>query len=41
MVPVGDRSDHSLGVAQLKCTWSKPMEIGADKSKEGVGTEPV
>src|SRR5262249_16800408 len=39
LVPVGDRPDHSLGVAQLKCTWTKPMEIGGDKFKEGVSTE--
>jgi hypothetical protein len=39
VVPVGDRPEHSLGVEQFKCTWTKPMEIGADKSKEGVSTE--
>ena len=39
-LPVGDRSDHMLGIAQIKCTYTtKPMEIGADKSKEGVATE--
>ena len=37
-IPVGDRPDHSLGVEQLKCTWTKPMEIGGDKSKDGVST---
>ena len=31
MIPVGDRPDHSLGVAQSKCTWTKPLEIGGDK----------
>ena len=39
LVPVGDRPDHSLGVAQFKCTYTKPMEIGGDKSKDGVSTE--
>lgn len=39
MIPAGDRPDHSLGVAQRKCTWTKPMDIGGDKSKEGVSTE--
>ena len=39
MVPVGDRPEHSLGVEQFKCTWTKPMEIGVDKSKDGVSTE--
>ena len=37
-IPVGDRPDHSLGVAQLKCTWTKPMEIEGAKSKDGVST---
>ncbi|OLC95417.1 MAG: hypothetical protein AUH86_12125 [Acidobacteria bacterium 13_1_40CM_4_58_4] len=39
LVPVGDHPDHSLGVAQFKCTYTKPMEIGGDKSKDGVSTE--
>jgi len=39
VVPVGDRPDHNLAVAQFKCTYTKPMEIGGDKSKEGVSTE--
>jgi hypothetical protein len=38
MVPVGDRPDHSLGVEQVKCTWTKPMEIEGAKSKDGVST---
>ena len=38
-IPVGDRPDHSLGVDQLKCTWTKPQDIGGDKTKEGVSTE--
>ena len=39
MIPVGDRPDHSLGVGQRKCTWTKPQDIGGDKTKEGVSTE--
>lgn len=39
MLPVGDRPNHSLVVEQLKCTWTKPMEIGGDKSKDGISTE--
>lgn len=39
MIPVGDRPDHSLGVEQVKCTWTKPMEIEGAKSKDGVSTE--
>jgi hypothetical protein len=38
MIPVGDRPDHTLGVAQAKCTWTKPMEIEGAKSKDGVST---
>lgn len=39
VLPVGDRPDHMLGIAQIKCTYTKPMEIGGDKSKDGVSTE--
>jgi hypothetical protein len=38
-VPVGDRPDHTLGVQQFKCSWTKPFEIGPDKAKDGVSTE--
>jgi hypothetical protein len=38
VIPVGDRPDHSLAVEQFKCTWTKPMEFGEDKSKDGVST---
>jgi len=38
-IPVGDRPDHSMAVGQIKCTYTKPMEIGGDKSKDGVSTE--
>lgn len=41
MIPAGDRPSHSLGVDQLKCTWTKPHEIGGDKSKDGVSTETL
>jgi hypothetical protein len=41
MVPVGDRPDHSVGVEQFKCTYPKPMEIGGDKTKDGVSSETV
>jgi hypothetical protein len=39
MLPAGDRPDHSLGIDQLKCTWTKPQDIGGDKTKDGVSTE--
>src|SRR6266849_2444070 len=38
IIPVGDRPDHSLGVEQAKCTWTKTLEIDGAKSTEGVGT---
>ena len=39
VVPVGDHPDHNMAVEQFKCTWTKPMEIEGDKSKDGVSTE--
>jgi hypothetical protein len=41
MVPAGDHPDHSIGVVQLKCTWTKPFEIGTDKSKDGQNAETM
>jgi len=41
MLAVGDRPGHSLAVEQLKCTWTKPMEIAGEKSKDGISTETV
>src|SRR5229473_7197026 len=38
LIPVGDLPDHSLGVEQAKCTYTKPMEIEGAKSKDGVST---
>ena len=38
-LPVGDRADHNMVVEQLKCTWTKPLEIGGDKAKDGISTE--
>ncbi|PYT81208.1 MAG: hypothetical protein DMG40_10135 [Acidobacteria bacterium] len=37
-IPVGDRPDHSLVVEQSKCTYTKPLEIEGDKSKDGLST---
>jgi hypothetical protein len=41
LLPAGDRPDHSLGVEAVKCSWSKPLEIGGDKTKDSVATETV
>ena len=38
-IPAGDFPEHTLGVEQSKCTWSKPQEIGADKSKDARVTQ--
>lgn len=41
MVPVGDHPNHSLGVTQGNCTWTKPWKIEGVASKEGTGTSRV
>jgi len=41
MVPVGDHPNHSFGVTQGSCTWSKPWMIAGVASKEGVGTDTL
>jgi len=38
-IAVGDQPGHSFGLAQGKCTWTKPWEIEGMKSTEGVGTQ--
>ena len=38
MLPVGDRDGHALGVEQYKCDWTKPLDFGGDKTKDGVAT---
>ena len=37
-IPVGDLPDHSLGLLQVKCTYTKPMEIEGAKSAAAVIT---
>jgi hypothetical protein len=32
VIPVGDLPDHSLAVLQVKCTYTKPLEIEGAKS---------
>jgi hypothetical protein len=41
LLPAGDRPDHQLGVEALKCVWTKPADIGGDKTKDGVATHVV
>jgi hypothetical protein len=38
VLPVDGQPDHSYGVSQVKCTWTKPWQIGGVASKDGVGT---
>ncbi|MBZ5565050.1 MAG: hypothetical protein LAP13_21845 [Acidobacteriia bacterium] len=37
-IQVGDRPNHSFGISQTKCTWTKPLEIAGVQSKEDVYT---
>ena len=41
VVPVGDRPGHAMGVMHFKCEWTKPMQIGADSSKDGEDVQTV
>ena len=41
LLPAGDRPEHSFGVQASKCSWSKPLQIGGDTSKDGVATEMI
>jgi len=38
MVQVGDRPGHAMGLTQVKCHSTKPVEINGDKGKEGTAT---
>jgi hypothetical protein len=38
MIPAGDKPEHMFAIDQRKCTWTKAMEIGTDKAKEGTST---
>ena len=40
-IAVGDRPDHSLGVLQYRCHWTKPLQLGTDTSIEGLSTASV
>jgi len=37
-IEVGDRPNHSFVISQMKCTWTKSLEIAGVQSKEGVYT---
>jgi hypothetical protein len=38
VLDVGDRPGHTLALNQQKCVWTKPIEIGGDKYKDGTTT---
>jgi hypothetical protein len=38
MIAIGDKTDHSFGIGQTKCSWSKPWEIEGIAGKQGMGT---
>ncbi len=38
-IQVGDRPNHSFAIDQVKCTWTKPLEIAGIQNKEDVGTD--
>jgi hypothetical protein len=40
-IAVGDSPDHSLGVVQYRCHWTKPLQLGADTSTEGTSTATI
>ena len=35
-VDVPDHPGHAISISQAKCTWTKPLEVGGLKGKEGV-----
>jgi len=37
-VPVGDSKTHVILLQQMKCTWSKPIEMEGIQSKDDLGT---
>lgn len=38
MIEVGDNPGHLFGISKVKCTWTKPIELGGSKAKEGEST---
>jgi hypothetical protein len=40
-IAVGDRPDHSLGVVQYRCHWTKPLQLGTDTGTEGISTASI
>jgi hypothetical protein len=38
VIEIGDQPNHFFVISQMKCTWTKPLEISGVQSKEGVFT---
>ena len=41
IVPVADHPGHALGVLDLKCHWTTPIQVGSDASTDGEDVETV
>src|SRR5258707_4310541 len=39
VLPVGDHKGHILMMAQVKCTWTKPIEMEGVQTKDDLGAE--
>lgn len=40
-VDVSDHPGHSISIMQMKCTWTKPLELEGVKSKDGTDSGAV
>jgi hypothetical protein len=38
VIPVGDHPGHALVIGKVKCTWTKPMDLGGAQTKTGEDT---
>jgi len=38
VIEIGDRANHALEIEQVKCVWTKPMEVAGIQSKEAMNT---
>ncbi len=38
-IDAGDRDKHSMAVAKIQCTWTKPFEMAGSQTKDGTNIE--
>jgi hypothetical protein len=38
-VDAGDVDKHSMAVAKIQCTWTKPLKMGGSETKDGANVE--